>query len=1556
MEVLRQQQMEHQAVISALNQFILQAGNIYKGKKLSRAETIRLEEAANQVGLSMEVVDALLEQTANPNAVVEYCMTADDAFARRVKQDPTLSRIFKRDGPFAGRDGLNLSNSVWRVFMHKIIQQFLRNHKMQIGDIMDKSSLTSRLYEDALKDDPVDSDDYENDFGIANIPRDFTEERKRVFISKDEAKKARLEAESKMGFHHSRTPFDDLMHRNSIQFLPRGDFPVDFRDDELSLIPCAMERERDNETQLDLSRRRSMPAPLSRPSPRKIRKSVGPGSAVRRRVAMFENLSDSQQSGSETKERIIRRKSEDHVISSKVSQWRALFEKGSTFSVGENGPIHGSAFRSGSDTSRQSRVSQQSANRLASFSPDPRMEDFRVNVSRQRQQMTKMNHPDKKTSKQNSSQLSSFSKQQLSGELSDTTVTSFSKQRKISHHQPGNFNTRALGLYDRESASESSSDQSRKIRPGHTHHSCSQSSRITKEGDEVVRYSSTNVFSKPDVICIEDNDSEMVQEVYSGLTQTSSNSDGRAETCVSSSERSQRNDSGRHGRRKMQESHCAKQGNRDEWSSFDNHNVFQSSSNVSDRPSRNRSPNGASSVQIEKKTRLQGHQEDHLPPSIQQEAWKKAFANRTKQDTAVKNASNKFTTANLENSPSLPKNYIHTFKNKPSMDEKHDWMEFDSSDFVQKKESIDARSQQKKQKKANPTKPQEMPTYSSGDNHSSKSKPRKYFQKLLRNEIRPPICFDDSDAIGSSSLTDSSANVQMKSSHIASFNTSSSSQPKRPHQNAEGRTRIVGKGQQSNSVYRDSWEDFRKNVNDEPLFQTKQETKNFNSSRHSYHIFKPSHNQEMAQLLSTGDDVIYARKDSNIVRKLVKKHEQRESESKASKEYSIESPQSTQRRAIHDTPASSKRRGGKTDNSKTRETQSRNSSQRSPRNSLREQGKKVPDTEADPIFQSLIPSRGSQDLHMQQSYISQQPSRSQNDIIRQSISSNIADVDALEQFRERRNSLEPVLPIQRGNVEMKKRMLEFNQAYGKDGERLNLFGSDNYKSLNVFLEGYDHQEMNKRYAPHRLNRTQESGTLQSQHHGMQQQSAYNDLQIKESSSSLSNLLKVDTASTDDDDVGLNSPSEVDWSNNRNERPIHSLRPSPPTAFCSDDVNNIDAIEADEAEIRAAAKQNGIPSPVIEILLRQSREANNRNPRVAQALTGIAKYDSDTGRPASARHLHHSPQQTLGFNTGRTWDAAEEAEEVKCEWPSTEAKELLQDSPCTRLAQEDIYDYSRPDPTPVAGSGAMSRWAMNSAQMEMRHMDAPSNQSVQFTEASGAPSRDELTLLNQFIEVSSGNFGGNKLSAESELRVRAAALKIGLTPKFVDQLLKQQQNLSDPFTCEVQNPQGIQPPQQTQKGYMGKLPHNPQMQGGPSPAPYIYGGDPYVGETSTYYSADMTRETRRTKKTEASDAGCNVWDTWEALRTNLGFALAKVCASNTNGDDESSISSRGSMEEKKRRRTSKRHRKSRQSIGLRRESNHYSEQERYSQEAPVQTSIDGGGQVGASTPQSIRGYV
>jgi hypothetical protein len=159
--------------------------------------------------------------------------------------------------------------------------------------------------------------------------------------------------------------------------------------------------------------------------------------------------------------------------------------------------------------------------------------------------------------------------------------------------------------------------------------------------------------------------------------------------------------------------------------------------------------------------------------------------------------------------------------------------------------------------------------------------------------------------------------------------------------------------------------------------------------------------------------------------------------------------------------------------------------------------------------------------------------------------------------------------------------------------------------------------------------------------------------------------------------------------------------------------------------------------------------------------------------------------------------------------------------------------------------------------------------------------EELTLLNRFIEVASGNFGGNKLSAESEARVRSAALKVGLTPKFIDQLMRQHEQ-RDP-SDNVNNPFDFMDSQQELHQYHDYPPSVP-------PSVPAYGG-----EASTYYSVDVTRTTKQTKKTEASEAGCSVWDT---ISKNVGYALAKTCGiKNPMGkDDGSSISSAPSWED------------------------------------------------------------
>eukprot|EP00536_Pseudo-nitzschia_multiseries_P016851 jgi/Psemu1/48133/gm1.48133_g len=248
LETTRQDELRRQAVTNALNQFIVQAGNIYKGNRLSAVDADRLRKAATDAGLSVKVVDALLKQTTDKNSMLGYCATSDDVFARKIKEDPQLSHVLLQKDQESRVDGLNVSNSVWRIFLHKIIKQFLKEQNMQLGDIIGKSLETRQLYEDALRCDPKENIKFDT-----SSPRDYSEERKRVFISKDDAKLARLKAsEAMIKFQESQNiSAYDLVNGTSIQRPRELRTPIkqneldspDSRDDIVSIVPCATDRE-----------------------------------------------------------------------------------------------------------------------------------------------------------------------------------------------------------------------------------------------------------------------------------------------------------------------------------------------------------------------------------------------------------------------------------------------------------------------------------------------------------------------------------------------------------------------------------------------------------------------------------------------------------------------------------------------------------------------------------------------------------------------------------------------------------------------------------------------------------------------------------------------------------------------------------------------------------------------------------------------------------------------------------------------------------------------------------------------------------------------------------------------------------------------------------------------------------------------------------------------------------------------------------------------------------------------------------------------------------------
>ena len=181
-----------------------------------------------------------------------------------------------------------------------------------------------------------------------------------------------------------------------------------------------------------------------------------------------------------------------------------------------------------------------------------------------------------------------------------------------------------------------------------------------------------------------------------------------------------------------------------------------------------------------------------------------------------------------------------------------------------------------------------------------------------------------------------------------------------------------------------------------------------------------------------------------------------------------------------------------------------------------------------------------------------------------------------------------------------------------------------------------------------------------------------------------------------------------------------------------------------------------------------------------------------------------------------------------------------------------------------------------------------------TEVPEGASKEEFSLLNRFIEVASTNFGGNKLSVESESRVRSAALKVGLTSKFVDQLLNQNRMSEVPDSTLTYD--ALQHPHHSKIHQPASHENENKYQNYHSP--YRHDSVPatlndYGGEDSTYYTADYTRTTNQNRKREPTFDGCNAWG---SIRENLGF-LAKTCGiNNFDRDDASSAVSAISWED------------------------------------------------------------
>ncbi|VEU36294.1 unnamed protein product [Pseudo-nitzschia multistriata] len=184
--------------------------------------------------------------------------------------------------------------------------------------------------------------------------------------------------------------------------------------------------------------------------------------------------------------------------------------------------------------------------------------------------------------------------------------------------------------------------------------------------------------------------------------------------------------------------------------------------------------------------------------------------------------------------------------------------------------------------------------------------------------------------------------------------------------------------------------------------------------------------------------------------------------------------------------------------------------------------------------------------------------------------------------------------------------------------------------------------------------------------------------------------------------------------------------------------------------------------------------------------------------------------------------------------------------------------------------------------EGRRLSTPIPTPNDLAEAPEGATKEEIDLLNRFIDVASSDFGGQILAPESEARVRSAALKVGLTPKFVDQLLN---TTMKPSENHEKNLAFVAPPElqeQQPSLYDGKNNyHNNDYS-----YSHQFDGD-YGGDNETYNTADYSRSyAKQSRRSGYEDGNCNT-NIWEFLGQNLvhlANVTAKTCGVNYHRND------------------------------------------------------------------------
>jgi len=1503
LEATRQNQIEKQVVINALNRFILQAGNIYKGEKLSTFEESKLRDAATHAGLSMQVVDALLEQTADQNAAVDYCMASDDAFARKIREDP-----------HKGGDGLNVTNSIWRIFIHKIIKQLLKDQNMQLGDIMEKPLLTSRLYEEASKCDPSDSQ-IRLTRNMLRLPRDYSEERKHVFIAESDAKLARIEAESKMEFQ-SRKPFHDIANRNLIHKLPPSEDYVESRDDDfstipcatqqeiprslrtvseindnlrdencLSMIPCAAERRAASSPKITTQKKNSLIAiaPENRSTNRQGRKVENEGtSAVKRGLEMFEKSIKSQVNNVSP---VKGRKLEQNAsLSGNVSKARAMFEKVDCLAEPNkrltSSDIHKIKQNKNAGKVFVALIQQEQDNNFLLLPKNENksncVEKSNARVEQQKLLKCRLRESKKseftiESSNEVQRRIERTKRQQCDPALLINDETTF---RNLPKHEAdcaiGAAETTTNQEDDKCDQFEKSDQQTSNSRD------CSEDSQslndlsgqcnIVMDSVLLTNFPKDEVFETFDTPFITEDRGGISRELHTFNEQLFFSPFNLNEEPP------------------PRQSHERIHNNTDDR----NNKIYSKFSSISDRFKSNNL-----SIDFEIQTDDMAKEFNSILEQISSRSEDSCMipippVEKDSRLDSVSEEKSRFEDQSDDVTREFELNLVHSSAAKEEcngLDGVFEKRRILSERPVSYHQTVVRNSRSRPNKT--------LCSRMSEENMSVVSKSKKYFEDLLQNDTTSSILSESScGSILSSGSTSkyNGSNLDYEEGYVLghdqyalqqidpslSFNqkraesTWETFDSKFDAKTKDGDNFLVGSIEGMTLTNVDNNDQVDHKVNSiHSLLSSKESiertVEQYNSSQGLGESYRPIDNRSLNQVSNTWEEKVTSSKQTpNRIGECLPDdhHIDIYSHGKQATEHTLLC-QDIKNNPKGDSLVATQCFVDKIGEFSEQIQSSSPLKQESTYETNNRQGNlSLQYCENDEYSQS---SSGSE-------FDALNPlSRNSETAKFTNLNTNSVTLNEYNSIREHHRGLREFLEQREGmhgeDIQQQRSPLEQSQinklqCNGDKSEQ-----HDHFEALNAFLAEYQHDEnkcqrnidTSKHYPSESLNTI--FGEQQRDEMMIQSPQCVDD--------NLQNLSS--TGSNDDNTAGMKK-----YSRNYTELQLtgemhhYDLEVDQLTSTLSDtlQVETVTSGKDDDG--------NGLRDSY-EVSWPITNEAGDQT----ENLEMLEEYGVPTPKTGHRVTQYHAtnildrPLLDLNLNNDQSLDAVEE------ERQSSDILLHQELDPSPHYTDNSIYQNDpKPDPSPEGGR---------------RSIDTTSTPRLNnTTEVPEGASKEEFSLLNRFIEVASTNFGGNKLSVESESRVRSAALKVGLASKFVDQLLKQNRMSEVPDSTLTYD--ALQHPHHSELHQPASHENENKYQNYYSP--YRHDSVPatlndYGGEDSTYYTADYTRTTNQNRKREPTFDGCNAWG---SIRENLGF-LAKTCGiNNFDRDDASSAVSAISWED------------------------------------------------------------